>query len=127
MNQRKQSDSFKDQFTLLLLLHKLKERGFQTQRLKLEKLVYLTDVFGTILKEKPTAYTFRVYNDGNVDMEITITETNNLPAGTTVTWSIASPFVVTKTQVFRSTTLTITVPDDPGTGTYTWTMDAAVA
>lgn len=70
MNQRNRIDSGKDQFSLLLLLHKLKERDLQTRRLKLQKLVYLADVFGTILERKTTAYTFRVYKHGPFSREI---------------------------------------------------------
>jgi hypothetical protein len=60
----------KDQLTLWLLLCKLKEYGFKTRRLKLQKLIYLADVFGTILMKKPTAYTFRVYKHGPFSKEI---------------------------------------------------------
>ena len=70
MNQRKEIDSLRDQLTLLLLLNKLKERGFQTQRLKLQKLVYLADIFGTIIREKTTAYIFKVYKMGPFSAEI---------------------------------------------------------
>jgi uncharacterized phage-associated protein len=63
-------DKLKDQFALWLLLCKLKELGFQTKRLKLQKLVYLMDVFGTILNKKPTTYTFRVYKFGPFSKEI---------------------------------------------------------
>lgn len=70
MDQREEGDFLRDQFTLLMLLHKLKSRGFQTRRLKLQKLVYLADIFGTIVEEKPTAYTFRVYKRGPFSKEI---------------------------------------------------------
>jgi len=70
MNQRRKIDALKDQLSLLSLLYKLKERNFQTKRLKLQKLVYLADVFGAILDRKPTAYTFRVYKLGPFTEEI---------------------------------------------------------
>lgn len=60
-----------DQFTLYLLLLELKKRGFETQRLKLQKLVYLIDIFGTIFKKKPTSYTFIVYDLGPFSKEVT--------------------------------------------------------
>jgi len=70
MSQRKEIDSLRDPLTLLLLLNKLKERGFQTRRLKLQKLIYLADIFGTIIEEKPTAYIFKVYKRGPFSAEI---------------------------------------------------------
>jgi uncharacterized protein YwgA len=70
MTGREYSDELKDQLALLLLLSKLKEFGFQTQRLKLQKLVYLADIFGTILKKKPTTYTFQVYKLGPFSKEL---------------------------------------------------------
>jgi len=70
MNQRSIKDSLEDQSTLLIFLHKLKDRGFQTKRLKLQKLIYLADIFGTILERKPTTYTFRVYKHGPFSGEI---------------------------------------------------------
>lgn len=70
MKQRKKVDLLKDQLTLLLLLYKLEERNFQTKRLKLQKLVYLTNVFGAIFERKPTAHTFRVYKLGPFSGEI---------------------------------------------------------
>jgi uncharacterized protein YwgA len=70
MLDRDDFDKLKDEFALWLLLSKLKELGFQTQRLKLQKLVYLMDVFGTILNKKPTTYTFRVYKLGPFSKEI---------------------------------------------------------
>lgn len=70
MTSRSDSQETKDQFTLWLLLCKLKEYGFKTRRLKLQKLIYLSDVFGTILMKKPTGYTFRVYKYGPFSKEI---------------------------------------------------------
>ena len=70
MFKRDEFDEMKDQVALWLLLFKLKELGFHTQRLKLQKLVYLMDVFGTILNKKPTTYTFRVYKLGPFSKEI---------------------------------------------------------
>jgi len=55
---------------MLILLQKLKERGLQTKRLKLQKLVYLANAFGAIFKKKPTTYTFRVYKHGPFSGEI---------------------------------------------------------
>lgn len=63
-------EQLKDEFTLLVLLRKLEEAGFETQRLKLQKLLYFTDVFGTILFDKPTNYTFLVYKYGPYTKEI---------------------------------------------------------
>jgi len=60
----------KDQLTLWLLLYELKKFGFKTLRLKLQKLVYLNDIFGTILKNKPTTYSFIVYKRGPFSKEI---------------------------------------------------------
>lgn len=60
-----------DQFGLYLLLSELKKRKFETQRLKLQKLVYLIDIFGTIFRRKPTNYTFIVYNLGPFSKEVT--------------------------------------------------------
>ena len=70
MSNRNELNKLKDQFALWLLLYKLKELGFQTRRLKLQKLVYLMDVFGTILGKKPTTYTFQVYKLGPFSKEI---------------------------------------------------------
>lgn len=70
MNQRKEFEQFRDEFTLWLLLCKLEEAGLDTQRLKLQKLMYLVDVFGTLLFKKPTNYTFRVYKYGPYTKEI---------------------------------------------------------
>ena len=70
MSERTEFEQLKNEFTLWLLLYKLKQLGFQTGRLKLQKLIYLTDVFGTILKEKPTSYTFRVYKHGPYTKQI---------------------------------------------------------
>lgn len=70
MKYRRDVDILKDQLTLLLLLRKLEERRFQTKRLKLQKLVYLADVFGTVFGKKPTTYTFRVYKLGPFSREI---------------------------------------------------------
>ena len=70
MSTRQDFDKLKDEFALWLLLCKLKQMGFQTQRLKLQKLVYLMDVFGTLLSRKPTSYTFRVYKLGPFSKEI---------------------------------------------------------
>jgi archaellum component FlaG (FlaF/FlaG flagellin family) len=81
----------------------------------------------TITAAGTYTYTFRVYNDGNVDIQITITETNTLPAGSTATWNPASPFPVTKAQSYRTITLTVEIPDVPGTGAYGWSLDAEKA
>jgi uncharacterized protein YwgA len=70
MNMRTEKDSLEDESAILLLLCKLNEKGFQTKRLKLQKLVYLTDIFGTILEKKPTSYKFRVYKHGPFSGEI---------------------------------------------------------
>lgn len=70
MSDKDEFAKLKDQLVLWLLLIKLKELGFKTQRLKLQKLVYLMDVFGTILSKKPTTYTFRVYKFGPFSKEI---------------------------------------------------------
>jgi len=70
MTSRSDFHETKDQLTLWLLLCKLKEYGFKTRRLKLQKLIYLSDVFGTILMKKPTGYTFRVYKHGPFSKEI---------------------------------------------------------
>ena len=71
-------------------------------------------------------YSYRVYNDGNVDLSASITVTDNLPTGSTVTWDPGLTFTVTK-AVYTTITLTITVPDDPATGSYTWTISASAA
>jgi archaellum component FlaG (FlaF/FlaG flagellin family) len=81
----------------------------------------------TITEAGTYTYTYRVYNDGNVDIQITITETNTLPAGSTATWNPASPFPVTKAQSYRTITLTVEIPDVPGTGAYGWSLDAEKA
>lgn len=70
MRRRNEISVLEDQSTLLLLLHELKRRGFQTKRLKLQKLIYLADVFGTIIERKPTGYAFRVYKHGPFSSEI---------------------------------------------------------
>src|SRR3972149_10510903 len=72
MSYRRPIEELKDQFTLWLLLSKMKKCGFRTQRLKLQKLVYLADIFGTILQKKPTSYTFYVYKLGPFSKEILI-------------------------------------------------------
>jgi uncharacterized protein YwgA len=70
LHSRSRKDSLEDQLTLLILLRELKEHGFQTKRLKLQKLVYLVDIFGAILEKKATTYTFRVYKHGPFSGEI---------------------------------------------------------
>jgi uncharacterized phage-associated protein len=60
----------KDQLILLLLLQKLKELGLQTRRINMQKLAYLTDIFGTIIERKPTAYTFKVWKYGPFSKEV---------------------------------------------------------
>jgi uncharacterized phage-associated protein len=70
MSERKEFEQLRDEFTVWLLLCKLEEAGFETQRLKLQKLMYLVDVFGTLLYKKPTSYTFRVYKHGPYTKEI---------------------------------------------------------
>jgi len=70
MNERRKIDTLKDQLCLLVLLGKLKERQFETKRLKLQKLIYLADVFGAIFENKTTSYTFRVYKHGPFSGEI---------------------------------------------------------
>ena len=70
MGGRKDLQQLQDQFALWLLLYKLEEAGFRTKRLKLQKLVYLIDVFGSISHEKPTNYTFFVYKHGPYSKEI---------------------------------------------------------
>lgn len=72
MMTRKIIEQMHDELTLWLLLSKLKKAGFHTQRLKLQKLVYLIDVFGTLLNKKPTNYTFRAYKHGPYTKEIQI-------------------------------------------------------
>ncbi len=63
-------EELKDQFALWLLLSKLKRCEYTTQRLKLQKLVYLIDIFGTIFEKKPTNYTFNVYKLGPFSKDI---------------------------------------------------------
>jgi hypothetical protein len=70
MRKRTKKACLEDQATLLILLYKLRELGFQTQRLKLQKLVYLTDILGTILEKKPTTYSFIVYKHGPFSAEV---------------------------------------------------------
>lgn len=70
MNPRSEFEKYKDQLALLLLLWKLKTLGFHTQRLKLQKLMYMSDIFGTILEKKTTNYTFQVYKHGPFSKEI---------------------------------------------------------
>lgn len=70
-------------------------------------------------------FTFRIYNDGNVDISVSITETNALPAGTTASWSTSYPVTVLE-EGFTTVTLTIEATE-PGSGTYTWTFQSAEA
>ena len=70
MGERTTLEQLKDEFALWLLLYKLEQAGFQTQKLKLQKLMYLTDIFGTIFNQKPTNYTFLVYKHGPYTKEI---------------------------------------------------------
>jgi uncharacterized protein YwgA len=70
MSNRTQFEQLRDQAGLLYLLNRLKEFGFQTQRLKLQKLVYLADIFGTMIGKKPTGYVFKVYKLGPYSKEI---------------------------------------------------------
>ena len=73
MNEERRTDlaELKDQFALRLLLSELKKYGYKTQKLKLQKLVYLTDIFGTIFCHKPTNYTFIVYDLGPFSKQVT--------------------------------------------------------
>jgi uncharacterized protein YwgA len=70
MESRTELEQLSDEFALWLLLCKLEEAKFETQRLKLQKLVYLLDIFGTLLNRKPTTYTFHVYKYGPYTKEI---------------------------------------------------------
>lgn len=67
---RRLFEQLKDEFTLWLLLYKLDQLHFRTGKLKLQKLLYLIDVFGSLNDEKPTSYTFRVYKHGPYTKEI---------------------------------------------------------
>ena len=70
MSERSLTNQLKDQLTLWLLLYKLDKFQFKTGKLKLQKLMYLIDVFGSINSEKPTGYTFRFYKHGPYTKEI---------------------------------------------------------
>ena len=70
MSDRQLFEQLKDEFTLWLLLYKLEQLQFKTGKLKLQKLMYLVDVFGSINNPKPTSYTFRVYKHGPYTKEI---------------------------------------------------------
>ncbi len=96
---------------------------------------HVTDAGGTATLSPPYTvdvttvgnhtFTYRLYNDGNVDITITITETDNLPANCTAQWDITWPLIVTE-ETYATVTLTIEAKD-PGTGSYTWTWDSAEA
>jgi hypothetical protein len=68
---RTEIQELKDRFALWLLLSELKKNGMVTQKLKLQKLVYLSDIFGTVFARKPTNYTFIVYDLGPFSKEVT--------------------------------------------------------
>jgi uncharacterized phage-associated protein len=62
--ERDNSKALSDQITLLVLLKVLNDLGFETRRLKLEKLVYFANVLGKILGEKITNHEFFVWKYG---------------------------------------------------------------
>ena len=64
MVEREASKTMSDQITLLVLLKALNDLGFETRRLKLEKLVYFANVLGSLLGEKITNHEFFVWKYG---------------------------------------------------------------
>jgi hypothetical protein len=70
-------------------------------------------------------FTYRIYNDGNTDIEISMSVTDNLPTGATASWDITFPVTISMGG-FQPVTLTIGA-DQAGSGSYSWTLTSGVA
>jgi hypothetical protein len=71
-------------------------------------------------------FTYRIYNDGNTDIEIAMSVTDNLPAGTTASWDKAFPLTIAAGGNNIPVTLGITATQT-GSGSYAWTLTSSVA
>ena len=70
-------------------------------------------------------FQYRIYNDGNTDIEITMSVTNNLPTGTTAGWDQTFPLTIPFGN-FIPVTLTIGA-EQAGSGSYSWTLTSSEA
>ncbi len=70
MKERKQYEQSSDRITMLVLFKALNELGFDTRWLKLEKLVYLANVFGSIHNRNITNQEFFVWNLGPFSKQV---------------------------------------------------------
>jgi hypothetical protein len=71
------------------------------------------------------SYTYRIYNDGNTDIQVAISETDNLPVGTSASWDTTFPVTITMGS-FVTATLTIGATQS-GSGSYAWTLTSSAA
>ncbi len=70
MAERKQNEEFSDRLTMLVLFKALHELGFDTRRLKLEKLVYLANAIGKIQGQHLTNQEFFVWHLGPFSKQV---------------------------------------------------------
>lgn len=70
-------------------------------------------------------FTYRIYNDGNTDIEIAMSVTDNLPTGTSAGWDTTFPLTVTFDN-YVPVVLTIGA-SQAGSGSYEWTLTSSVA
>lgn len=96
---------------------------------------YVTDDTGTTTLTSPYTetvtttgthvFTYRVYNDGNVDISISMSATDNLPAGATAVWTQTFPLTVAQ-EAYEEIELTITATQ-LGSGSYSWVLSSSAA
>lgn len=71
------------------------------------------------------SFFYRIYNDGNADIEIAMLVTDNLPTGTTASWDLTFPLTIPMGN-FQPVTLTISAVQ-AGSGSYQWTLTSSAA
>jgi len=71
-------------------------------------------------------FTYVIYNDGNTDIEISMSVTNNLPTGATASWDKTFPLTIAVGGNNVPITLAITATQ-AGSGTYQWTLTSSEA
>lgn len=70
MTERKPNEQLSDRITMLVLFKALNVLGFDTKRLKLEKLVYLANVIGRIQGQRLTNQEFFVWHLGPFSKQV---------------------------------------------------------
>lgn len=71
------------------------------------------------------SFTYRIYNDGNTDIEVSMSVTDNLPTGSTASWDRTFPLTIPFGN-YLPVTLTIGA-EQAGSGSYQWTLTSSVA